>query len=76
MDGVDWIKRAVEVFGGQVEILPGGGVRPENVRRLVDETGVKSVHFSVFKTVGEGYSGIPLTEPDPGRILAMREALV
>jgi len=32
---------------GRIEILAGGGIDPDNVARLVRETGVGEVHFSV-----------------------------
>lgn len=45
--GADMIRRCVKV--GAVEILAGGGVRAENVAKLIQDTGVRHVHFSCHK---------------------------
>jgi copper homeostasis protein len=43
----DLIKQAA----GRIEIMPGSGVNPENVRQILIETGAKSVHLSAAKPV-------------------------
>jgi copper homeostasis protein CutC len=35
---------------GRIEILCGGGIRRDNVRRIIAETGGRQVHFSLRKT--------------------------
>lgn len=45
-DGIETIKLMQNKFGNKIEILPGGGVTPENIHQLVSETGVKQVHMS------------------------------
>lgn len=74
-EGREWIARAVSVFGGRVEVLPGGGVGPGNVADLVRVTGVGQVHFSIRRSVGEGYGGVGLSEPDGEKVRAVRLAL-
>jgi copper homeostasis protein len=41
------ISRLVIQAQRRIEILAGGGITPDNVARLVQETGVREVHFSV-----------------------------
>ena len=45
--GVEQIGRLVQQAQGRIEILPGGGIDASNVARLVEQTGVREVHFSV-----------------------------
>ncbi|MDR1898930.1 MAG: copper homeostasis protein CutC [Treponema sp.] len=49
-DGVSVIKEMIRRAEGRVEILCGGGVRRDNVRRIIEETGAVQVHFSMRKT--------------------------
>ncbi len=46
-EGAEEIRRLVVQSKGRIEILPGGGINPNNVARLVQLTGVREVHFSV-----------------------------
>jgi len=46
-EGADEIRKLVVQANGRIEILPGGGITPNNVARLVQRTGVREVHFSV-----------------------------
>jgi copper homeostasis protein len=46
-EGADEIRRLVVQAKGRIAILPGGGINPNNVARLVKQTGVREVHFSV-----------------------------
>ena len=46
-EGAARIRQLVEQAKGRIEILAGGGINGENVARLVRETGVREVHFSV-----------------------------
>lgn len=50
VDGIPMIRGLVESAGGEISVMPGGGVRPENVARLIQETGVEEVHFTAFRT--------------------------
>ena len=46
-EGAAQIRRLVVQAKGRIGILPGGGIDATNVARLVRETGVNEVHFSV-----------------------------
>ena len=46
-EGAAQIRRLVVQANGRIEILPGGGINAANVARLVHDTGVREVHFSV-----------------------------
>ncbi len=50
-EGADLISELVKVAGDRIIILAGGGVRPYNIRKLVEETGVKECHVSGRKPV-------------------------
>jgi copper homeostasis protein len=49
-DGASVIREMIVRSAGRVGILCGGGVRRDNVRRIVEETGADQVHFSARKT--------------------------
>jgi copper homeostasis protein len=58
-----------------IQILPGGGVRPENAKAL-QSLGATELHFSIRTSSNrQGYLGYPLPEFIPNRITRMREAL-
>jgi copper homeostasis protein len=44
--GADLIHQLVVQAGSRIEILPGGGITPENAAELVQRTGVQQVHAS------------------------------
>jgi copper homeostasis protein len=46
-EGADRIRALVAQAKSRIIILPGGAITPNNVARLVQETGVREVHFSV-----------------------------
>lgn len=48
-ENLDAIRRLVERAEGRIEILPGGGVRAENVASLVGRTGVSQVHLGALE---------------------------
>lgn len=47
VDGLDEIQRMVEQAEGRIEVLPGGGIRANNVAEVVRRTGVDQVHLSI-----------------------------
>lgn len=51
-EGAEVLRQLVDVTG--VKILAGGGVTPQNVRRLVAVSGVREVHGSCKKTLDDG----------------------
>jgi copper homeostasis protein len=50
-EGVELIAELVERAGKRIEILPGSGIRPFNVREIVDRTGCRQVHLTAWSTV-------------------------
>jgi copper homeostasis protein len=57
MDGLDEIRRTVEQADGRIEVLPGGGIRPENVDELVRRTGVDQVHLWITRRASDPSAG-------------------
>lgn len=49
-DGRERLRQLILHAGGRVDILPGGGVRPHNVRELVETTGCTQVHLTAFSS--------------------------
>lgn len=52
--GMDTIHKLVEHAAGRISIMPGGGITPTNVARIVDATGVNEVHGSCKSTLPDG----------------------
>lgn len=46
-EGTERIGQLVNQAGGRIVILPGGGINASNIARLLRETAVREVHFSV-----------------------------
>jgi copper homeostasis protein len=47
-EGIELIRKLIDYSGDKIEILPGGGIRPHNVRSIVEQTGARQVHLSAF----------------------------
>jgi len=47
-EGLAFIREAVQRAAGRISIMPGGGLRRENIRGIVREAGVTEVHFTAF----------------------------
>jgi copper homeostasis protein len=64
-EGLETLAEMVSYAAGRIEIMAGGGVRPENIK-AVAETGVNAIHFSgtTMQRVDEG----SLFAADLGRI--------
>lgn len=54
-EGQDRLKELVQRAGGRITILAGSGVRPDNVRALIEHTGVTEVHGSCKVRLADGY---------------------
>ena len=52
--GMETIHKLVEHAAGRISIMPGGGITPTNVARIVDATGVNEVHGSCKSTLPDG----------------------
>jgi copper homeostasis protein len=50
-EGAELIAELIERAGKRIEILPGGGIRPFNVREIVDKTRCRQVHLTAWNTV-------------------------
>lgn len=48
LDGADQLRRLVAQAAGRISILAGGGVTPDNVKELLDRSGVHQVHGKAF----------------------------
>jgi copper homeostasis protein len=47
-EGIPLIRKLSVSGGDSLSIMPGGGIREENVQEIIRETGVKEVHFTAF----------------------------
>jgi copper homeostasis protein len=47
-EGIELIKQLIIRAGDKIEILPGGGIRPHNVRTIIAQTAANQVHLSAF----------------------------
>ena len=82
-DGADTIAAMVKRAAGRLEILAGSGVSPENVRALVEKTGVRAVHGSFStqwpgidgKLVRYGYIAADARETDKETVRRVKETL-
>lgn len=54
MEGLELIAELHRRAAGRIIIMPGGGITPRNVRKLVAGTGVGEVHLSARRTVESG----------------------
>lgn len=72
MQGCQLLKELHEKYGDKIEILPGGGVRVENVREILDLTGIKQIHMSSKKAYHDNgeYNGF-----EPEQLEKMLERL-
>ncbi|MGO8676845.1 MAG: copper homeostasis protein CutC [Limisphaerales bacterium] len=54
LEGLDLIAALHRIAAGRIVIMPGGGVTPANVQRIVAATGVTEVHLSARHSVESG----------------------
>lgn len=82
-DGIATIRRMVARTAGQLTVIAGGGVTPENAATLVRETGVGQIHASATKSdewpdnrlVEFGFATGPRRLADAKRVAALKQAL-
>ena len=48
-DGIELISKLVQKANNRIIILPGGGIRPDNVAKLISKTKVTEIHSSAKK---------------------------
>jgi copper homeostasis protein len=51
LEGAPLIASLVERAGDRLIIMPGGGITPRNVGRVVESTGAKEIHFAALVDV-------------------------
>ena len=44
--GIPLITKLVERAAGRIDIMPGSGINASNIRRIAEETGARTFHFS------------------------------
>jgi copper homeostasis protein len=49
-EGVELIARLRKRAGERIEVLPGGGIRPYQLKEMVERTGCRQVHLTAGKT--------------------------
>jgi len=49
-EGIELINKLIAYARDRIEILPGGGIRPHNVRAVVEQTAAKQIHLSAFES--------------------------
>ncbi len=58
--GAELIRKLVERAGDRIEILPGGGIQPYQVREIAEKTGCQQVHLTAWRTAND-----PSTHANP-----------
>jgi len=48
MDALDLIGEMVAYTDGELSVMPGGGVREQNIREVLNRTGAREIHFTAF----------------------------
>jgi copper homeostasis protein len=51
LQGLQSIAELVKAAKGRIAIMPGSGIRAENVRRIVEESGVREIHAGLSRSV-------------------------
>ncbi len=51
MEGIDMLKQLVEHAGSRITIMPGSGVRSNNIIQLAETTGARAFHSSARKNI-------------------------
>ena len=46
-EGMGWLAKLVEAAGSRVVVMPGGGIGPGNVQRIVHKTAASEIHTSL-----------------------------
>ncbi len=85
MDGAALIKQLIQQADNRIVIMPGSGVRPENIKALADATGAVEFHASLRSTIE---SKMQYVHPsfqhtddytnnyiDPSEVKALRQAM-
>lgn len=46
MDNLETLKMLQDRYGDEIELIVGGGVRESNAKQILEETGIKQIHFT------------------------------
>lgn len=68
LQGSDNIRKMIEFSAGRIEVLPGGGVTPENAAAILAATGANQLHGSFQRSQRRS----PKVELDPERLMRLR----
>ncbi len=49
--GIENIKSIQKQFGDNIQIMPGGGITPENIKRVIQKSDVKHIHCSAGQNI-------------------------
>ena len=89
-EAFDRLAALVEAAGDRISIMPGGGIRRENIGEVVERTGAREVHFTAFTRWESpmeyrnprphmGGTALPgeydRVETDPARVRSIMEAM-
>lgn len=55
IDNLETLQQYVDKAADRITILPGGGVRPNNIRQILDATGAHEIHSAGVVAVANGY---------------------
>jgi copper homeostasis protein len=69
LKGCPLLKDLHEKYGDRIEILPGGGVREENIKEVLELTGIKQIHMSSKKTCHDNGDYFGFEPEQLGKIL-------
>ena len=71
VEGLEALARLTERAGDELTVLPGGGIRPDNVSRVLGVPGIREIHLGASRRVASGMryrvEGVPMGsayEPD------------
>jgi copper homeostasis protein len=56
LEGMDLIAALQKLAAGRIIVMPGGGITPRNIHRIIAGTGVSEVHLSARHSVESGMS--------------------
>ena len=52
-DATDTIRDMIAYARGRIQILPGAGITPKNIRRIARETGAEQLHIAVHRAMSD-----------------------
>ena len=54
LEGMELIAALHKQAAGRIIVMPGGGITPRNIQRIIDGTGVSEIHLSARRAVQSG----------------------